>query len=44
MKKVGVITLHRARNYGSLLQAYALQEYLENSGCEVTMLDYYPER
>lgn len=27
-QKVGVLTFHRAENYGSVLQAYALQKYL----------------
>lgn len=39
MKKIGLITYHRALNYGSILQAYALQNYLNNYfSCEI--LDY----
>ena len=41
---IGIITLHRAENYGSVLQAYALQKELEDLGCEVVTLDYHPER
>ncbi len=43
-KKIGIITLHRARNFGSILQAYALQEYINNQGYETVIYDYYPER
>ncbi len=31
MKKIGIITFHRADNYGALLQVYALQTYIENN-------------
>ena len=30
--KIGVITFHGADNYGSVLQAYALTEYLNDKG------------
>lgn len=43
-KKVYIITLHRVKNYGSVLQAYALQEILKDKGCQVTVLDYFPYR
>lgn len=42
--KIGMITLHRSRNYGSVLQAFALQRKLEDMGCNVEVIDYYPER
>ena len=29
--KIGIITFHCSYNYGSALQAYALQEYLEEA-------------
>ena len=29
MIKLGLITLHRVKNYGSVLQAYATQEILK---------------
>lgn len=31
MKKIGVITFHAAHNFGSVLQAYALQSFIENN-------------
>lgn len=43
-KKIGVITLHRTVNYGSVLQAYATQYILEKLGYNVEFIDYYPER
>lgn len=42
--KIDVITLHRAENYGSVLQTLALQVKLEGLGHNVHILDYYPER
>lgn len=44
MKKVGIITLHRVVNYGSVLQTYALQEKIKQIGLDPTVIDYYPER
>lgn len=44
MNKIGVLTYHRVFNFGSLLQTYALQEYLESQGQKVEIIDYYPER
>lgn len=41
--KVGILTFHRAHNYGALLQAYALKTYLTSLGHEVSFLDYWPE-
>lgn len=38
--KVGVVTFHRAHNYGALLQAYAMQTFLKENGCDAFMLDY----
>lgn len=38
--KIGIITVHRAYNYGSVLQCYALQEYLREAGHEVWVIDY----
>lgn len=40
MKKVGIITIHKIYNYGSVLQAFALQEACENLGYEVEVIDY----
>lgn len=48
MKKIGIITMHKVYNYGSALQAYALQTYIEEINpeeyrCEI--IDYrYPNR
>ena len=43
-KKVGIITLHRVVNYGSVLQTYALQEKIKSLNCDVEVIDYYPRR
>ena len=32
MKRVGIITFHRANNFGAVLQCYALQEILKKIG------------
>lgn len=32
MKKVGLLTFHKANNYGAFLQAYALRTYLNGTG------------
>lgn len=39
MKKVGIITFHRADNYGAVLQNYALQKAIEQ-WCNVETVDY----
>ena len=41
--KINIITCHRAYNYGAVLQAYALEHYLESQGNEVKIIDYYPK-
>jgi hypothetical protein len=42
-KKVGIITMHKVFNYGSALQAYALQRTIEKLGFDVELIDYeYP--
>ena len=38
--RIGIITYHFARNYGAVLQCYALQRYLSEAGHEVEILDY----
>ena len=40
MLKVGIITFHRAINYGAVLQTYALSKYLRECGYDVQVLDY----
>ena len=37
--KIGILTVHRAPNYGALLQCYALQHYLNISGYECMVID-----
>lgn len=37
---IGIITFHAAFNYGSMLQAWALQTYLEKLGHEVEIVNY----
>ncbi|MCM1113992.1 MAG: polysaccharide pyruvyl transferase family protein [Clostridium sp.] len=39
-KKVAVITRHAVSNYGSVLQAYALQEAVKELGFECEIIDY----
>lgn len=41
--KVGILTFHCAHNYGAVLQAYALQEYLKSLGHHVEIIDYRPD-
>lgn len=40
--KIGILTFHRAHNYGAVLQAYALQETLKEMGHDVEIIDYNP--
>ena len=40
MKSIGIITIHKINNYGSVLQAYALQTACEDLGCSVEIIDY----
>lgn len=40
MEKVGTVTLHYPYNYGSTLQAFALQKVLEQMGYESEIIDY----
>lgn len=42
MKRIGIITYHRVRDYGSVLQAYALLRYLKNQGHDVSIINYIP--
>lgn len=41
--KIGILTFHCANNYGAVLQAYGLQEYLKDLGHEVFIIDYRPK-
>ena len=38
--KIGIITFHASFNYGSMLQAWALQTFLEKQGHEVKIINY----
>lgn len=41
--KIGILTYHRAENYGALLQAYGLKTYLQSLGHDVSFVDYWPD-
>lgn len=41
--KIGILTFHRAHNYGAMLQAYALQKTLERYGHQVEFIGYRQE-
>lgn len=40
--KIGIVTFHRAINYGAVLQAYALEKFIKNGLCckNVEIIDY----
>lgn len=38
--KVGILTFHRAENFGAIMQVYALQTYLKGLGLNVEIIDY----
>ncbi len=38
--KIGILTFHRAHNYGAVLQCYALQETLKSMGHDVNVINY----
>ena len=40
MKKIGILTYHRAYSYGAKLQAYALATYLASIGFGAEVIDY----
>lgn len=40
MKKSGIITFHRALNYGAVLQTYALQKTVSSLGSQCEVVDY----
>lgn len=41
--RIGVLTFHRALNYGAVLQSYALQVFLRSHDFESSLLDYFPK-
>ena len=42
MSKIGILTFYKSINYGSVLQAWALQHVLEQDGHDVEMIEYTP--
>lgn len=40
MKKIGILTFHKALNYGAVLQAYALQKKVMVLGFDAELIDY----
>lgn len=42
--KIGILTFHKSINYGSVLQAYALQKKVEKLGHTVEIIDYEPNQ
>lgn len=41
--KIGILTFHCAHNYGAVLQAYAMQEFLKTEGHDVQIINYRPK-
>ena len=41
--KIGILTFHRSQNYGALLQAKGLQDYVLSLGHDVSFVDYWPD-
>ena len=44
MKRVGILTYHSANNYGTCLQAYALQEAIEKAGGSAEIIRFQGEK
>lgn len=44
MKSVGIITFHASHNYGSMLQAYALQQVVKNLGYDCEIINFRTKR
>ena len=42
-RKIGILTFHFARNYGAVLQCYALTRYLQKQGHDAAVIDYQPK-
>lgn len=40
--KIGTLTFHRARNFGAILQTYALVKKLNDLGADAEVIDYRP--
>lgn len=41
---IGILTFHWGTNYGAILQAYCLQEYLKQDGYQVDIINYKPSQ
>ncbi len=41
--RIGILSFHASHNYGSMLQAYALQQYLQSIGHEVEIINLRTE-
>lgn len=41
-RKIGILTYHRAENYGALLQAYGMRTFLQQQGFDASFVDYWP--
>lgn len=39
--KIGILTFHRAHNYGAVLQCFAMQETIKSMGHEVYVINYH---
>lgn len=39
-KSIGIITIHKIHNFGSVLQTYALWKILREQGYSVEIIDY----
>ena len=44
MMKIGILTFHRALNYGAFLQAFSLKNFLGCLGNKVEIVDYWPRK
>lgn len=44
MKKIGILTFHAAHNYGSMLQAFALKQYVTHLGFDCEIINYQNHR
>lgn len=38
--RIGILTYHRADNFGAIMQSYALMTYLQGMGLDVEIIDY----
>lgn len=41
--RIGILTFHRALNYGAVLQAYVLSSYLRDLGYDAEIIDFVPK-